>query len=81
LCYVIFFLFAAKIVHHGGRRGNTVQAIAQWQHLVASHKATDVLHWAMRPALYRRICMAVEIAINLPAFFVVVDFVVGHNCS
>ena len=27
----------------------------------------------MRPASYRRICMAIEIASDLPAFFVVVD--------
>jgi hypothetical protein len=48
---------------------------------VASHEATDVLHQVMRPALYRRIRKAIEITSNLPAFFVVVDFVVGHNCS
>jgi hypothetical protein len=81
LCIVSVFLFAAKIVNHGGRRGNTAQALAQWRHLVALHEATDALHWAMRPALYRRIRMAIDIDSNLPAFFVVVDFVVGHNCS
>jgi hypothetical protein len=48
---------------------------------VALHEATDVLHWAMRPALYHRICMAIKIASNLPAFFVIVDFVAGHNHS
>jgi hypothetical protein len=48
---------------------------------VASSKAWDVLHWAMHPALYRRICMAIKIASNLPAFFAVVDFIVGHNRS
>jgi hypothetical protein len=57
------------------------RALAQWWHLVALHEVMDVLHWAMHPALYRRICMAIEIASNLPAFVVVVDFVVGHNHS
>jgi hypothetical protein len=33
----------------------------------------DVLHWAMRLGLYRCIAMAIEIASNSSAFFVVVD--------
>jgi hypothetical protein len=40
---------------------------------VALSEALGVLHWAMRPTLYRRIRMAIEIASNLPAFIVVVD--------
>jgi hypothetical protein len=40
---------------------------------VASSEALDVLHRVMRPALYRCIAMAIEIAIDLPAFFVAVD--------
>jgi hypothetical protein len=32
---------------HGSRRGNTVQALARWQHLVASPEATVTLHQAM----------------------------------
>jgi hypothetical protein len=39
---------------------------------VASGEALDVLHWGMRPGSYRRIRMAIEIASNSPAFFVVV---------
>jgi hypothetical protein len=74
-------VFAAKIDDFGGCRGNVVQALAQWQHPVASSKAWDVLHRAMCPALYRHICMAIEIASNLPAFFVVVNFIVGRNRS
>jgi hypothetical protein len=72
-------LFAAKIVNHGGRRGNTAQALARWRHPEASMKALDVLRWAMCPTLYRCIRMAIEIASNLPAFLVIVDFVVGYN--
>jgi hypothetical protein len=61
LCFVsVFFLF--KIINHGSRRGDMVQALAQWQHLVALHEATDVLHRAMHPALHHRICMAFDIA-------------------
>jgi hypothetical protein len=48
---------------------------------VSLHEATDALHQAMHPALYCRICMAIKIASNLPAFFVIVDFIVGHNRS
>jgi hypothetical protein len=62
-------VFAAKIDDLGSRRGNVVQALAQWGHPVASSKAWDALHWAMHPALYRHICMAIKIASNLPAYF------------
>ncbi len=44
------------------------QALAQWRHPVASSEALDVLHWAMFPALYRCIAMAIEIVTDLPAF-------------
>jgi hypothetical protein len=65
-------VFFNKFVYHGGRQGDTAQALAQWRHPVASSEALDVLHPAMHPVLYRCICMAIEIASNLPAFFVVV---------
>jgi hypothetical protein len=58
---------------HGGRQGDTAQALARWRHPVASNEALDMLYRAMRPALYRCIAMAIEIAIDLPAFFVAVD--------
>jgi hypothetical protein len=74
-------VFAAKIVNHGGRQGNMAQALAQWRHPEASRKALDVLHWAMRSALYHRIRMAIKITSNLPACFVVIDFGVGNNRS
>jgi hypothetical protein len=81
LCFVSVILFAAKIVNHGGCRGNTEQALARWWHPEASRKTLDVLHWAMHPMLYRRIRMVIKIASNLPAFFGVVDFVDGYNRS
>jgi hypothetical protein len=61
LCFVsVFFLF--EIVNHVGRQGDMARALAQWRHLVASHEATDALHWAMRLALHHRIRMAIKIA-------------------
>jgi hypothetical protein len=78
LCFVsVFFLF--EIVNHGGRRGNTARALAQWRHLVASHEAMDVLHQAMRPALHHRIRMAFKIAGVWRVFFVVIVFILDHN--
>jgi hypothetical protein len=46
---------------------------------VASSEALDVRYRVMRHTFYRRIRMAIETASNLPLFFVVVDFIVGHN--
>jgi hypothetical protein len=66
-------------VDHGGRWGNTVQALARWRYPVASSEAWDVLHWAMRPALYHRICMVIKITSTFLAFFVLVDSVVTNN--
>jgi hypothetical protein len=37
---------------------------------VASSEALDVLHWVIRPALYRRIRMAIDIVVDLPELFV-----------
>jgi hypothetical protein len=74
-------VFAAKTDDLGGRWGNAVQALAQWQHPVASSKAWDVLHRAMHPTLYRRICMAIKITSNSPELFVVANFIAGHNRS
>jgi hypothetical protein len=62
-----------EFVDHGGRRGDTAHALAQWLHPVASDEAPDVIHRAMRPASYHCIAMAIEIAIDSPAFFDAVD--------
>jgi len=45
----------------------------------SSSEAQDVLRWAIRPTYYRCICMAIEIAGNPPAFFIIIDFVVAQN--
>jgi hypothetical protein len=68
LCFVSVLCCFNKFVDHGGRRGNTAQALARWQHPVASSEALDVLYWGMRPASYRCIAMAVKIASDLPSF-------------
>jgi hypothetical protein len=59
-----------EFVDHGGRRGNTAQALARWRHPVALIEAPDVLHWVLCPASYRCITMVIEIVVDLPAFFV-----------
>jgi hypothetical protein len=80
LCFgSVFILF--KIVNHGGRRGNTAWALAQWRHLVALHEATDALHRAMHIAPYSSGGMAINTIVDLPTFFVIVDSVVAHNHS
>jgi hypothetical protein len=66
-------------INHGGRWGDTAQALAQWRHPVASSEAWDVLHWVMRPALYHRIWMVIKITSTFPAFFVVVNSIVANN--
>jgi hypothetical protein len=62
LCFFSVFFVSFEIVNHGSFQGNTVLALARWQHLVASHEATDAIHWAMHPALHRRIRMVIKIA-------------------
>jgi hypothetical protein len=64
-------------VDHGGRWGNTAQALARWRHPVTSSEAQDVLHWAIRS--YRCIRMVIEITSTFPAFFVFFDSVVANK--
>jgi hypothetical protein len=70
-----------EFVDHGGRRGNTAQALAQWLHPVALSEAPDVIHRAMRPPSYRLTRIAIKIASDLPACFVAVDSFFAHNLS
>jgi hypothetical protein len=42
--------------------------IARWRHPVASSEALDLLHWAMRVVMYRRIAMAIKTAPFLGVF-------------
>jgi len=70
-----------KFVDHGGRQGDTVQALARWWHPVASIEALDVLYWVMRPASYRCIAMAIEITSDSPAFFAVADLLLPTNIA
>jgi hypothetical protein len=68
-----------EIDDHGGCRVNTAQTLNQWRHSMALSEALDVLHHQAMHALYHRICMAIKIATDLPAFFIVLDFVVANN--
>jgi hypothetical protein len=63
-------IFRAKINDHDVCRGNMGQIIAQWQHLMASRVALDLLSWAMCSALYRLIRMAIEMACKAGPFFI-----------
>ncbi len=49
---------------HGVRRADTARAHARWQHIVASHEATDTLYWAMCLAPYLPGGMVVAIAVE-----------------
>ena len=64
-------MFSTEIVDHGGRRGDAMRELARLRHPVALSDALDMLHQAMCPAWHRRICMVIEIVVELPAFFVV----------
>jgi hypothetical protein len=57
---------------HGVRRADTVRAHARWQHIVASHEATDTLHRAMCLAPYHPGGMVVAIAVNVVTFYYIV---------
>jgi hypothetical protein len=48
---------------------------------VALHEAMDALHWAMRITPYCPGGMGINILVNLPAFFVIIDSVVAYNHS
>jgi hypothetical protein len=63
-------------------QGDAMRALARWRHPVASIEARDVLlHRVMHPALHRHICMAIKIASNSPAFFVVADSLLPTNIA
>jgi hypothetical protein len=79
MCFVSVLCVSFQINDHGGRRGNTAQALDRRWHPVALSEALDVIHQAMCPTLYCRIRVVIKIASNLPAFFFVVDFVVTNN--
>jgi len=50
--------------NHGVRRADTTRAHARWQHIVASHEATNMLHQAMCLASYLPGGMVVAIAVK-----------------
>jgi hypothetical protein len=71
---VEFFVFShANNNDHGGHWGNTTRALTQWQHLMVSCEATDVLHQAMFITLYRLGGMVIDTTIKFVTFFYIVD--------
>jgi hypothetical protein len=50
-----------------------MRALDRWRHPVALSEAPVVIHRVMHPTSYRCIAMAIEIAIDSPAFFVAVN--------
>ena len=65
-------IFYTKIDDHGVRWGDAGRIIARWQRPVASRVALDLPQWAMRLALYRLIHMAIEMASESAAFFLMI---------
>ncbi len=61
-------IFWAKIDDDDVHRGNTGQILAQWQRLMASRVALDLLLWEMCSVLYHLICMAIKMASKVGAF-------------
>ena len=61
------------------RRRHSTDGSIQW----ALSKALDVLHQEIHPSSYCLIRMATKIASNLPAFFIIVDYLFAnnHSCS
>ena len=60
--------------YHGVRWGDMGQILARWWCPVAPRVALDLPYWVMRSALYRLICMAIEMAREAGPFLSVVDF-------
>ena len=58
---------------HGVRRANTMQARARWQHLVALHEATDMLHQVTCLVPYLPGGTAATIAVKSVTLYYIVD--------
>jgi hypothetical protein len=63
-------IFFYKIDDHGGRRGDTRRILARWRRPVASKVVLDLPYWGMRSAPYHLIWMAIKMASEVGAFFV-----------
>jgi hypothetical protein len=58
---------------HGVRRADTARSHARWRDQVASHEATDTLHWPMSLAPYLPGGMVVAIAVKSATSYYIVD--------
>ena len=56
---------------HGVRRADTARAHPRWQHIVASHEATDTLHRVMCLTLYLPGGMVVAIAVESVTSYII----------
>ena len=56
---------------HGVRQADTARAHVQWQHIVALHEATDMLHRAMWLAPYLPGGMVVAIAVESVTSYII----------
>jgi hypothetical protein len=63
------FFHPTKDDDHGGRRGNTAQAITQWWHPVTSREAKDALHGAMCIVPYQPSSTVIKITSNFYTFY------------
>jgi len=57
---------------HGVRRAYTARALARWQHIAASHEATNMLQRVMCVVPYIPGGMVVAIAVNSVTFYYIV---------
>jgi hypothetical protein len=67
-------VFSTKINHHGSRRGDVMQALAQWQHPVA-------VELRVKPTSHHHTPLTIRITSNSPKFVVVVDSLFAQNVS
>jgi hypothetical protein len=54
--------------HPGVRGSDTERVVAQWQRLVSSNMALNILHWAMPHESLQCLHMAIKMACNGDAF-------------
>jgi len=70
-CVLCVFLHDSDGDDHGVHRANTARAHAQWQHIVASHEATDTLHLVMCLTPYLPGGMVVVIAVESVTTYII----------
>ena len=72
---------AAMRCEHSPNGGIQWLRVKPWMCSVASSEALDVLHQSIHPGSYRCIRMAIKIASDLPAFFVIANSLLPTNIA